>query len=239
MSVFDDLFERIAKMRAVLAGKPDFEWAIVKNVSPIMIRLENTGHDIPISSTLIGGLIVNDRVMVMIQRGRVTIIGGGSNFMSGSTILAPVGAVFEWYSSTTPAGYLRLEGQAVSRTTYSVLFSLWGTTFGSGDGSTTFNLPDRRGRVSVGVSTDTEFNALGKKFGTKTHTLTVAEMPSHDHRTLSSGDPWVYKNAEVLAGGSPHGGQTVTNQRTGETGSGQAHNNIQPSIATYFIVRAL
>ncbi|WP_336943158.1 phage tail protein [Acinetobacter modestus] len=60
------------------------------------------------------------------------------------------GAIFLWCSSVVPTGYLELAGQAVSRTTYSALFALLGTTFGSGDGSTTFNLPDMRGEFVRG-----------------------------------------------------------------------------------------
>lgn len=94
----------------------------------------------------------------------------------------PVGVMHEYAGSTAPGGYLLCQGQAISRTTYADLFQVIGTIYGSGDGSTTFNVPDMRGRVSVGLnSSDNDFKTLGKHGGSKTHTLTVDEMPSHTH----------------------------------------------------------
>jgi microcystin-dependent protein len=91
-------------------------------------------------------------------------------------------------------------GQAISRTTYATLFSLVGTTFGVGDGSTTFNLPDKRGRVSAGVDTMGGVAAgvltdaasgfgdsLGEKGGAQSHTLTATEMPTHTHSVTDPG----------------------------------------------------
>jgi microcystin-dependent protein len=83
----------------------------------------------------------------------------------------PPGVVLGYTAPTPPAGWLLCDGAAVSRTTYAALFAIIGTTYGIGDGSTTFNLPDSRGRASAGFdSTQTEFNTLGKKSGAKTHT---------------------------------------------------------------------
>lgn len=65
--------------------------------------------------------------------------------------LVPPGAVFYFATSTAPAGYLKADGTAVSRTTYAGLFATIGTTFGAGDGSTTFNLPDLRGEFIRGL----------------------------------------------------------------------------------------
>ena len=67
----------------------------------------------------------------------------------------PIGTVIDFAGSTVPAGYLECDGSAVSRTTYALLFAVLGTTWGTGDGSTTFNLPDFRGRVSIGAGTGT------------------------------------------------------------------------------------
>jgi microcystin-dependent protein len=64
---------------------------------------------------------------------------------SGIASATPVGTIALWLTGAAPTGWLHLNGQAVSRTTYDDLFTLWGTTFGSGDGSTTFNVPDVRG----------------------------------------------------------------------------------------------
>lgn len=94
----------------------------------------------------------------------------------------PVGAVMMWLTGSIPQGWLLIDGTNRSRTTYSRLFSLWGTTFGNGDGSTTFGTPDMRQRVPVGFdSTVTAFNALGKTGGEATHVITALELPSHTH----------------------------------------------------------
>jgi len=94
----------------------------------------------------------------------------------------PVGEVTMWTTNTAPTGWLVCDGSAVSRTTYSGLFAVIGTVYGAGDGSTTFNLPNLKGRVVVGRdSADADWDTLAETRGSKTHTLTSAEMPSHTH----------------------------------------------------------
>jgi microcystin-dependent protein len=106
----------------------------------------------------------------------------------------PVGVVSAFAGVNAPAGWLMCAGQAVSRTDYSALFNALSTTYGSGDGSTTFNLPDLRGRVPAGVDNMggsaasrltstvlTASNTLGATGGAQTVTLSSAEMPSHTH----------------------------------------------------------
>jgi len=93
----------------------------------------------------------------------------------------PAGTTVQGYWATIPSGYAVEDGSAVSRTTYAALFAAIGTTYGAGDGSTTFNLPDSRGRVAVNKGTDAEFDTMGEKTGSKTETLTIAQIPSHTH----------------------------------------------------------
>lgn len=98
--------------------------------------------------------------------------------------------------SSAPNGYLLCDGTAISRTTYSALFAVIGTTYGAGNGSTTFNLPDMRGRVAISAGTGLGLNAsgtgaisgssqtartLGQWGGEETHLLTSSEMPQHNH----------------------------------------------------------
>lgn len=80
---------------------------------------------------------------------------------SGATAVLPPGVVMLFGGTAVPAGWLLADGSAVSRTIYSLLFSAIGTAYGSGDGSTTFNLPDLRGRVPVGLGTHPDVAALG------------------------------------------------------------------------------
>lgn len=90
----------------------------------------------------------------------------------------PAGVVQMNAGATAPPGWLVCNGSAVSRTTYEGLFAAIGTTWGSGDGSTTFNVPDLRGRVPRGVAASGTGNTLGSTFGADTHTHTG---PSHTH----------------------------------------------------------
>lgn len=163
------------------------------------------------------------------------------NVFAGGAVLCPIGSIMLWMTDTPPQGWVFMQGQAISRTTHSKLYALWGTTFGAGDGSTTFNVDDWRDRVPVGKSSSTEFNALGKKYGTKTHTLTVSEMPSHDHPPAAgSNNFWGWSGGGGGEGTALPGSATVAGKpTTGSRGGGQPHNNIQPSVAANYIVRAL
>jgi microcystin-dependent protein len=95
-----------------------------------------------------------------------------------SNILIPVGTVFMLFHNptTVPDGYLKLEGQAVSRTTYQALWSIYGTTHGAGDGSTTFNLPDMRGIFPRGFD-----NGRGKDSGRQFGNYQDDGLKSHNH----------------------------------------------------------
>lgn len=86
--------------------------------------------------------------------------------------LTQIGTVQAWAGTTAPTGYLLCQGQAVSRTTYSDLYNIISTKYGSGDGSTTFNLPDLRCNIPVGYkSGDGNFGTVGKTGGDKTQNL--------------------------------------------------------------------
>jgi len=103
-------------------------------------------------------------------------------FESEGIRLMPVGTVMAFAGAVAPIGWLLCNGQAVSRLDYADLFALVDLTYGFGDGSTTFNVPDLRGRVAVGRdASNSNFDFLGEHGGEADHQLLVGEMPVHTH----------------------------------------------------------
>ncbi|MBC7459198.1 tail fiber protein [Candidatus Saccharibacteria bacterium] len=146
-----------------------------------------------------------------------------------------VGTSIEGWWAAAPAGYLLEDGAAVSRITYDDLFALIGTTYGVGNGSTTFNLPNSKGRVAVNKGS-APFATIGSKSGVKTEIMTITEMPVHSHP----------QNVSALSGGSAvrndykadaAGGIYSQGQDTAVNGSSSAYNVIQPSITKSFAIK--
>lgn len=99
----------------------------------------------------------------------------------------PVGEITLWGTSTAPTGWLIADGSTVSRSTYSALFAVLGTTYGVGDGSTTFGIPNLKGKVPVGRdSSDVAFDTIGETGGSKTSALTSTNLPTHSHTGTAS-----------------------------------------------------
>jgi len=175
--------------------------------------------------------------------GDVNVTG---NFkVNGTNLRVPTGTVSAFAGSAAPTGYALCDGSAVNRTTEAALFAVIGTTYGIGDGSTTFNLPDLRGRVVAGLdsannvlneTTSIDGTALGEVGGDDVHLLTAAQsgLPAHSHTIpiqFSSG------------GNTPRDGGTGTSTQTKSTGTtggddaSSAHNNVQPTIILNYIIK--
>jgi microcystin-dependent protein len=141
----------------------------------------------------------------------------------------PVGTIIDFAGTSLPTNYLQCDGSAVSRTTYATLFAAIGTTWGVGDGSTTFNLPNFNRRTAVGsggTGTGTLGNAVGNTGGAETVTLTLTESPAHQH-VPNTGTNFMATGGVGFASGAYLALQQATN--TNSQGGGGAHNNIQPS----------
>jgi microcystin-dependent protein len=181
--------------------------------------------------------------------GNVTI--GGSLTVSGGGLI-PAGSILPFGGASSPSGFMLCDGSAISRATYAALFTAIGTAYGAGDGTTTFNLPDFRGRVPVGKNSGT-FATLGSTGGEETHILTLSEMPAHGHGVTDPGHAHVVPN-NVFAGSSTNttaqvsGYQQITwgNQNTNSAGTGisiqnsgggTAHNNLQPYQTINYIIK--
>jgi microcystin-dependent protein len=135
------------------------------------------------------------------QKGLVNILSGNAtDYIGGDNachsivaallgVLVPTGSVLDFAGSTAPTGFLLCQGQTVSRTTYPALYAVIGTTWGAGDGSTTFGLPDLQGRTRIGAGQGTGLTnrALAGTGGEEAHTLLTTELAAHNH-TASQGN---------------------------------------------------
>lgn len=201
----------------------------------------NVGGNISVKGT--ANLNLNAATVAL--SGNETIAGtlevtGGTTLagltVSGTFSVLPAGVVM-WYAGyTAPTGWLECDGSAVSRTTYSALYSKVGVLYGSGNGSTTFNLPNQARRTLVGrggTGTATLANSMGSIGGSETHTLTTPEIPAHTHTYTVPG------LVSVSLSGSNVYAQTPSSATSGSTGGGGSHNNMQPSLVLMLIIRAI
>lgn len=140
--------------------------------------------------------------------------------------LVPIGSVVPYAGAAAPnTAWMLADGTAVSRTAYSELFNLIGTLYGSGDGSTTFNLPNLKGRVPVGLdSAQAAFDTRGETGGSATHTLSTAEIPSHSHADTATWSQTGFPT--ILDTGHAH------HANTGYTGSHNHSNTVESTSAT-------
>lgn len=149
---------------------------------------------------------------------------------------APVGAILAIAVQTTPEGWFECNGASISRTQYTELFAAIGTTYGAGNGSTTYNLPDLRGKTLAGMdSSQTEFATLGQMGGEKSHTLTVAELPPHTHDIKMDSDTSPDGGSGATASEDTHNVTLAGGALS--TGGGEAHNNLQPYMALKWVIK--
>lgn len=167
-----------------------------------------------------------------------------------ATAISPAGLLHMWPTATPPSGFLLCSGTAVSRTTYAALFAIVGVVFGSGDGSTTFNLPDYRNRMPIGAGASYAAAGVGGSADaivvSHTHTATVTD-PTHTHSMPSQYSPASSTTtggvggtlaSQNLAGlpntNSAATGITVANTTAGVSGT---NANLPPYIGIFFIIK--
>jgi len=202
-----------------------------------------------------GGMTPNDSLLNQMANSLDGLVGAR---------VAPTGIVVPFAGSAAPTGWLLCYGQAISRTTYATLFGVVSTAYGIGDGSTTFNVPDLRGRVIAGKDdmggvaaarlTSATITggalALGKVGGEERHQLTTSELASHNHALTDPGHSHVLDRANVGSAGSQYGYfgaagtandkdtySSTTGVTLADTGGDTPHNNVQPTIIGNYIIR--
>lgn len=180
----------------------------------------------------------------------------------------PLGGIIPFAGGTAPnSSFVLPYGQAINRTTYAGLFALTSTTFGTGDGSTTFNVPDLRGRLptgkdDMGGSAASRFGSvvtdngtivgitLGSVGGSTSHILTTSEMPTHTHTVTDPGHQHNIGTFHTITGTGIAGGTgaaeatAATNSNTTgitnqNAGSSSAHAIVQPTIILNYLLRVL
>lgn len=171
---------------------------------------------------------------------------------SASATSSPSGALIMWPTDTPPAGWLLCNGQAVSRTTYAALFAVIGTTFGTGDGSTTFNLPNYRDRMPIGAYS---IASIGSKGGSKdavvvahSHSGSIGSAGTHNHGwTGQAGDGWPDGPGDRIAAGNVNSyvrytqvldaGEHSHSLSISSSGSSGTNANLPPYIGINFIIK--
>jgi len=188
-------------------------------------------------------LATDSVITAKIQDGAVTAAKLDAGAVS---VLMPTASIMPYAGSSAPTGYLLCDGAAISRSTYSTLFGLLATTYGSGDGSSTFNIPDLRGRVIAGqddmggasanrltgLTGGVNGDNLGAFGGLEDHQLTIAEMPAHGHGSTSEVINSASSGLVINSAGTAFNFSNLPN-----TGGDGSHNNVQPTIILNYIIK--
>jgi microcystin-dependent protein len=164
----------------------------------------------------------------------------------------PTATIVPWSASSLPSGFLECNGQAVSRSTYAALFAIVGTTYGAGDGSSTFLVPDLQEKVAVsksgtqalastgGANTVTATGNIGGS--TANATLSTAQLASHSHNTPAGVEPsgasvWKISSTTTNADTANTGSGTGHQHNMSATFSGDATSVVQPFLTVIYIIK--
>lgn len=217
-----------ARISRCLSFPDSLEWeALVNGFLAMGTRIENWQQ-------LSGGIEPEEAVAACVEL-------LNEFFEAGECAVSPiVGEGKMWFTDTPPDRWLLLDGTPASRAEYPELFALWGTQYGAGDGSTTFDIPNLIGRSPIGagfVIAPPMSIGLGAAFGEYEHTLTIAEMPEHRHRVPKQ-SVTVNAAVNVATPAARTDNPATPHVETDLAGGGLPHNNVHPVWGVNFIVYA-
>lgn len=214
---------------------------------PIVLDAGGKVDDTMIDTTSIATVILSDTppTTSTTKTGSAGLAGAASRVDHRHPNPTPTGLISPWPTVTAPTAWLLCNGSAVSRTTYSLLFAVIGTVFGSGDGSTTFNLPDLRGRVAMGVGSSPAPGGVGATAGATTHTHALTGARAEIVNSVAAGE--VYLKRDTATSWSPTHQATLANgtsvagpftSATTIQGSTDSANTIPPALGLNWIIYA-
>lgn len=247
------------------------------NTGQLVSFVPNVTNGIAPTLTCDGGTVFPIQSSVGVAVGAATLVAGtpytatfsGTAWLLrdfyGNPYAIPLGGMMPYLGATAPNSNFALPfGQAISRTTYATLFAMISTTFGVGDGTTTFNIPDLRGRLIGGLGNmggvdagritvaggNFDGTVLGATGGAQNHTLTTPEIPSHTHPLTDPGHthPLTVGTNNLTSGtltsstnsvGTIASGSATTGIAIANTGGGTAHTILPPTMVLPMILRVI
>ena len=191
------------------------------------------------------------------------LFSGGTEIINNGELLEggiPTATIVPWSNASVPTGFLECNGAAVSRSTYSALFAIVGTTYGSGNGSTTFNVPDLQDNVPVGKSNNKALASTGGANtvtptgnvggSTANATLSTAQLASHDHTFTKITGPTGPGGVVARGFSETDRAFSTATQPVNSTGSGSGHSHnmsatftgdstsvVQPYLTVIYIIK--
>ena len=213
----------------LVAGLPEDISVILANLQAIAATINGSLDN---SNLVNGAAIAPSKIAGFPADASKALLGDGSwgspSVGAGGAI--PTGAVLPFAAAAAPSGYLLCDGSAVARGVYPSLFALLGVTYGSGDGSTTFNVPDMRGRAAVGLGTNADVAALGASDGVAVgsrrpkhnHTTGGFTLPDHWHNVYDPSHRHVIYDSQFMTNG---GNRFINGQGTQGSGSQGDYGN--------------
>ena len=219
----------------------DLRAGVLTSAAPPLVRIDGYSASLPLDRwTADPVALVGQRVAVLVSpvpgSSASELILLGAERVEGMSQV-PVGSILDWPGVLLPPGCLWARGGTASRTTYARLFAVYGTRFGSGDGSTTFGLPDRRRRVGVGSDpASSRFSPVGLRGGEEDHVLTAQEMPKHSHTVAGRVIGRAPGNGDLRELTDFTSGLANNNSESWSAGDDAAHNNLPPYEVTNYII---